>query len=219
MDKLRLLYEQTGRAAWISHLDMMRMLQRAFNRAGIALKYSEGFNPHAKISVLMPLSVGTESLCQLADVELQKESDLQELPQRLNAVVPEGVHFLKAYREAAKPAELKELFARISFIYDRVPAPDAVEKLDGLFAANELIVNRKTKRGEGEFDIRPCYHGLQVYATDRGINLEAFLSASEPVLRPELLTAAVGRYMQELMPDEVHYKRVQLFHVNGSIFH
>ena len=67
MDKLRLVYEQTRRAIWMSHLDTMRTLQRAIKRAGIPIRYSEGFNPHELISILLPLSVGTASLCQIAD--------------------------------------------------------------------------------------------------------------------------------------------------------
>ena len=46
MDKMRLRFEKTGRAIYISHLDMMRTMQRVFARAGLELKYSEGFNPH-----------------------------------------------------------------------------------------------------------------------------------------------------------------------------
>ena len=53
MDKLRLRFEKTGRAVWISHLDLMHTMQRAFSRAGYALKYSEGFNPHPVISILL----------------------------------------------------------------------------------------------------------------------------------------------------------------------
>ena len=78
MDKLRLVYAQTGRARWISHLDAMRTLQRGLLRAGVPLRYSEGFNPHALISIVMPLSVGTESLCQLADIRVQEE--VKKLP-------------------------------------------------------------------------------------------------------------------------------------------
>ena len=48
-DKLRLRFEKTGRAVYISHLDLMHTMQRAFNRAGYHLKYSEGFNPHPQI--------------------------------------------------------------------------------------------------------------------------------------------------------------------------
>ena len=71
MDKLRLVYEQTRRAIWMSHLDTMRTLQRAIKRAGIPIRYSEGFNPHELISILLPLSVGTASLCQIADIRVR----------------------------------------------------------------------------------------------------------------------------------------------------
>ncbi len=57
-EKLRLRFEKTGRAIYISHLDLMRTMQRVFLRADCPLKYSEGFNPHALISILLPLSVG-----------------------------------------------------------------------------------------------------------------------------------------------------------------
>ena len=99
MDKLRLVYEQTGRARWISHLDTMRTLQRGLLRAGVPIKYSEGFNPHAQISIVMPLSVGTESLCQLSDIRVKEDVDLASLPGRLTAVMPEGLRFLDAYED------------------------------------------------------------------------------------------------------------------------
>ena len=66
-EKLRLRFEKTGRAIYISHLDLMRTMQRVFLRADCPLKYSEGFNPHALISILLPLSVGVGSVCELMD--------------------------------------------------------------------------------------------------------------------------------------------------------
>ena len=69
MRKIRLFYKKLGRAVYISHLDLMRTLQRAFLRAGYSLKYSEGFNPHPVISILLPLSVGASSECELMDFE------------------------------------------------------------------------------------------------------------------------------------------------------
>ena len=68
MDKLRLVYEQTGRAVWMSHLDTMRTLQRAIKRAAIPIRYSEGFNPHELISILLPLSVPFSYVCILSGV-------------------------------------------------------------------------------------------------------------------------------------------------------
>ena len=88
MDKLRLVYEQTRRAIWMSHLDTMRTLQRAIKRAGIPIRYSEGFNPHELISILLPLSVGTASLCQIADIRVREDVDIAALPAQLTAVMP-----------------------------------------------------------------------------------------------------------------------------------
>jgi radical SAM-linked protein len=97
MDKLRLRFSKTGRAVYISHLDLMRTMQRSFLRAGYQLKYSEGFNPHAQISIALPLSVGTGSLCELMDFRLEGEPGLDDMPERLTAKMPEGVRALEAY--------------------------------------------------------------------------------------------------------------------------
>ena len=86
MDKLRLVYEQTRRAIWMSHLDTMRTLQRAIKRAGIPIRYSEGFNPHELISILLPLSVGTASLCQIADIRVREDVDTSPMSMYARAV-------------------------------------------------------------------------------------------------------------------------------------
>ena len=88
MDKLRLRFSKKGRAVYISHLDLMRTMQRAFMRAGYALRYSEGFNPHPVISILLPLGVGASSECELMDFQLTEEADLSALPTRLTAALP-----------------------------------------------------------------------------------------------------------------------------------
>ena len=75
MDKLRLRFTKTGRAVYISHLDLMHTMQRAFSRAGYELKYSEGFNPHPQISIALPLSVGAASLCEIMDFRLSGEAN------------------------------------------------------------------------------------------------------------------------------------------------
>lgn len=107
MDKLRLRFQKTGKAVYISHLDLMRVVQRIFLRAGTPIKYSEGFNPHALISICLPLSVGMASECELMDFRVTREVDLAALPETLNAVSPEGVRFLAAYEPERKAALIK----------------------------------------------------------------------------------------------------------------
>lgn len=115
---MRLRFEKTGRAIYISHLDMMRTMQRVFARAGLELKYSEGFNPHPQISIALPLSVGTGSLCEIMDFRLTSDTELETLPERMNAVMPEGIRIIEAYEPQRKVSELKWLDVKGIFEYD-----------------------------------------------------------------------------------------------------
>ena len=72
----RLLFEKTGSAVWMSHLDLMRLFQRAFKRAELPLTHTQGFNPRPSVSIALPLSVGVESVCELLDFDLEGEKEL-----------------------------------------------------------------------------------------------------------------------------------------------
>ncbi len=218
MDKLRLSYTQTGRAIWISHLDMMRMLQRAMNRADIPIRYSEGFNPHAQISILLPLSVGTESLCQLADIRVREDVDLATLPQRLTAVMPEGIVVTGCWENGAKAAEMQKLEAQCRWEYDAPVTEEMLEGIRALFKGSELIVQRKTKRGEGPFDLLPHTRMLDMHAEGNALILRVLLSAAEPVVKPELLSKAVAENAPELAPAHVRCTRLKLLDKNGKVF-
>ena len=71
----RVLFEKTGTAIWMSHLDLMRLMQRAFRRAGVLLHHSQGYTPHAYVSMLLPLSVGMESHCEIMEYEIYEEKN------------------------------------------------------------------------------------------------------------------------------------------------
>lgn len=217
MDKIRLSYMQTGRAIWISHLDMMRMLQRAMNRANIPIKYSEGFNPHAMISILLPLSVGTESYCQLADIRVREDVDPATLPGRLNAVMPEGIEVTDAWEEGSKAAELQRLRALCRWEYDG-PAAEKLPALRALFEREQLIVQRRTKRGEGPFDLLPHTRILSMEAEGNAVLVSCELSAAEPVVKPELLGKAVEENAPDLAPRAARCRRVRMLKKDGTEF-
>ena len=82
----RALFEKTGNAVWISHLDLMRVFQRAFKRAGLHLTHTQGFNPRPSVSIALPLSVGIESRCELLDFDLEGDRCSNcEIMDRLNS--------------------------------------------------------------------------------------------------------------------------------------
>lgn len=218
MDKLRLRFKKTGRAVYISHLDLMQTMQRAFSRAGYELKYSEGFNPHPQISIALPLSVGTASLCELMDFKLRDEAELSPLPARLSAALPEGLEVTDCYEPTRKAALLKYLRVSGLFEYDVRDAEEMAQALRSFYSAGEIVIAKKTKRGMGETDIKPSIQEISFEAKDRAVELEAVISAQEPTLNPELLWDALRQLAPDIAPDFAKFTRLETYDENMEIF-
>lgn len=218
MDKLRLRFEKTGRAVYISHLDLMHTMQRAFSRAGYELKYSEGFNPHPQISIALPLPVGMASLCEIMDFRLKGDADPAALPARLTAVMPEGIRVTDCYEQENKCALLKYLEVRGTFEYDDRDAVAMTEELRRFFDRPSIVIRKKTKRGEGESDIRPAIREIGFEAGEREVLLRAVVSAQEPTLNPALLPDALRQLSPELAPDFAKFTRIENYLENMEIF-
>ena len=218
MDKLRLRFKKTGRAVYISHLDLMQTMQRAFSRAGYELKYSEGFNPHPQISIALPLSVGTASLCEIMDFKLKEGADISEIPARLTAALPEGIEVTDCYEPQRKAAELKYLKVAGIFEYDERDAERMAEALRDFYSAGEIVISKKTKRGIGQTDIKPAIREIGFEAKDKAVELEAVISAQEPTLNPELLAEALRQLASDIAPDFAKFTRLESYDKNMEIY-
>ena len=218
MDKLRLRFEKMGRAVYISHLDLMQTMQRAFSRAGYELKYSEGFNPHPQISIALPLSVGTASLCELMDFKLKEDAELSTLPARLTSVLPEGILVTDCYEPQRKASQLKYLKIAGVFEYDDRDAEQMTQALRKFYSAGEIVIAKKTKRGMGETDIKPSIREISFEAKDRSVELEAVISAQEPTLNPELLWVALKQLNPDIAPDFAKFTRLETYDDKMEIF-
>ena len=86
-----MFYQKKGRAKYISHLDINRLMQRVLKRAGLPVWYTEGFNPHIYLTFALPLSLGYESDFETMDFRLTEEMNLQQVQQILNQNMPEGI--------------------------------------------------------------------------------------------------------------------------------
>ena len=217
-EKLRLRFAKEGRSVYISHLDLMRTMQRAFQRAGLSLKYSEGFNPHPILSILLPLSVGTQSVCELMDFQLAEAAELQTLPARLSAVMPEGIRALEAYPEGRKVRELKWLRVAGTMEYDTADVSEMRDGLQRFYSQERIVVRRKTKRGEGDSDIAPAIRSIGFLAQDGIVSLNAVISAQEPTLNPELLVSALAQLSPAIAPDFAEFTRLEVFDEKMRVF-
>ena len=216
--KLRLRFSKTGRAVYISHLDLMHTMQRAVSRAGYELKYSEGFNPHPQISIALPLSVGAESVCEIMDFRLRQDADIKEIPARLTAVMPEGICVTECYEQTRKVAELKYLEIEGVFEYDDRDTAQMAEKLRAFYAADEIVITKKTKRGMGESDIKSAIRSIEFLPGEGKVSVKAVISAQEPTLNPELLADALRQKAPELAPDFAKFRRIETFDAQMKLY-
>lgn len=217
-DRLRLRFSKTGRAVYISHLDLMRTMQRAFQRAEIGLKYSEGFNPHAQMSIALPLSVGAGSLCEVMDFRLREYISPSEMVFRLNRSLPEGIKALEIYEWESKAKNIKWLDIDGIFEYDERNYEDMAAGLMDFFARESIVIQRKTKSGMGESDIAPAIRSIMFGACANGVEVKAVVSAQEPTLNPEHLVTALKQLAPELAPDFAEFTRTQLYDADMRVF-
>lgn len=220
MRKMRLLFSKTGRAKYISHLDLMRTFQRVFLRAGIALRHTEGFNPHPYMAFALPLSVGAESVCELLDFDLASSEVPEDLIGRLNATMPEGIRALTTFESGAKFPDIKWLKTEGRFFYDNGADEGTVFALTDLFSRKELIVTKKSKKGPTEIDLAPHIDSIHFSLFDPGeIVVDAVISAQNPSLNPELLAAAAAKFLPaDSAPHFASFQRLNIFYMNHKVF-
>ena len=212
----RVLFEKTGTAVWMSHLDLMRLMQRAFRRAGVLLHHSQGYTPHPYVSMLLPLSVGMESVCEIMEYELDTDETIA--PDALNQVLPVGVRVREVYESSRKARELALVRVQITLEYDDGVPAGAEREIAALLFQPQLMVEKRTKRGMEETDIRGLLESCEITFRPDGLLLDCIVSAQNPPLNPILLVTAIERYLPALRPSFAKCRRIEMLDAAGEVF-
>ena len=212
----RLLFEKTGNSVWISHLDLMRVFQRAFRRAGLLLKHSQGFTPRAIVSIALPLSVGVESVCELLDYELVEG---EVTPDMLNDKLPVGIRVLEIIETGRKIKDLTHLRAQVMLTYENGVSKSSVQRLNDFYEQESLIIKKHSRKGETETNILPMLCDKRIsQVDDTHVEMEVLVCAQNPSLNPQLLLNALELYAPELTPDHSTIKRLEIYDAEGKVF-
>jgi len=217
---LRLLFEKKGNAVWISHLDLMRLFQRAFQRAGLPLTHTQGFNPRPSVSIALPLSVGTESGCELLDFALDNGTyTLEEIKTRLNSCLVSGVRVLDVYENGKKLRDLAFLHCTVTLEYDHGIPAGGWEAISELFTRDSLSVPKRTKNEMQEQDIIPMIRNLTVRQLDScTLLLDAVVCCQNPTLNPAQLVTAIELHAPQWKPDFSRCARNEIYDMKETIF-
>jgi len=214
---LRIKYAKTANGRFLSHLDLLRTMERAFRRAGLPLAFSEGYNPHPRISYASALAVGVTSEGEYLDVELREEVPLALIRQRLDSAMPPAVKVLAVKRLAGKGESLTALvnMARYSVI-TKPPQPISAQEVRQAVARTlsepAFWVVREGKKGKRRVEIKQGVFSLRAEPRGELLVMEMDVrTGSEGNVKPEEVVdmlAIVGN----ISPGEVlSVHRIGLF--------
>jgi len=196
VSRWRLVFAKTGMSRFLSHLEVSSALTRAVKRSGLALRYSEGFHPHPKISFPFATAVGMESLEEFADLQLEGGiDDVGEAADRINAALPRGLEVRRIERLESGEAAVAKLVRGFRYRVSLPPgcvAGDLEDRIARFLAAPSVIVEREGREGPSRKDVRPFVEGI---ALDRsaGVLEMGLRFADGKTARPaEILGRALG---------------------------
>lgn len=216
----RLLFEKLGNAAWISHLDLMRLFQRAFKRAGLPLTHTQGYNPRPSVSIALPLSVGIQSQCELLDFDLEGEPIANAIiKDKLNAVLVDGIRVLDVYNDGRKLRDLSLLRSVITLEYDAGIPQNAESIIHELFLRESLVVMKRSKNGIQEQNIIPMIRNFVINRIGEcELQIHVLACCQNPTLNPAQIVAAIHAYAPEAAPSFAWIRRDEIYDAQETVF-
>ncbi|MFC2001175.1 TIGR03936 family radical SAM-associated protein [Chloroflexota bacterium] len=212
MQRLRIRFCRGQELKFISHLDIMRLWQRALNRAGISLAYSEGFTPHPRISLAVPLALGITSEAELMDIVLTKWISPHSFNTSLSQQLPPGIEMQQVYQ---MPLTIPSLQSQVRYAEYEVELEnekgqkEIESAITSLLSLEHLPWQHQRDTGPRHYDLRVLIDDLWLidsrsgYCTI-GMRLRCDSSGSG---RPEQVSAALG---YEHHPQSIHRTKLIL---------
>ena len=193
------------RLRFISHLDLQRFFQRALNRTGLPVAYTQGFNPHAIMSFGSALALGWTSEYEILDVKLSVPMGRKRTEEAMRQALPEDLPVLEVRmvddRHPAPMAMVRASDYEIALSGENAGA--VLDAVDTFLASEQVMAVRKTKSGEKEIDIRP----LAISLERAGDVLLARLKLTETdTLKPDLLVNSLAK-LAGVEPPEARIHR------------
>lgn len=228
---IRAVFTKKNYLRYISHLDLVRLFHRTFNRCEIPIKHSEGFNPHPKFSIANPLSLGIESDGEFIDIDLDDEMPIDEFILKMNNALPKDVQIIKAVylkKDVSVSSIISWAFYEMKFVMNKgLLLEDFTNKIEKWLESDEILITRYRKKGKNkvlkEENIRPSIANIIA----KGIDSEGFMeiqallkTGEEGNLRPLDFIEALNRDLDlNIDMDLVYLNRLALYaEDSGNIY-
>lgn len=205
---------------FISHLDLMRTIQRIIRRADLPMEYSKGFNPHMALSIAQPLSVGVYSDAEYMDIVLVEELNEDEIVNRLNEKTASGIRFLNAKKVVNKEGEKKvpqtmALVDAARFTIKMICKDASIveDKMKDLDNESEWTTIKKSKKGEKEVNLKTMIKEMKYWTNNDELIINIVVSSgSREHLSPDLVASYIKSNILEIVEDAfVDIKREEMY--------
>ena len=212
----RVFYTKTGRLKYISHLDVNRLMQRALKRSGLPVWYSEGFNPHIYITFALPLALGLESFYEVMDFRLTVELPEKEIVRRIQQSLPEGMNVLSVSKPVAKAQDVASALFQVKLFSEQ---PSEIKKSWNHFLEQqEIVVEKKTKKGIKAINIRPDIVVKQMEETPEAFMLTLLLPAGISKNISPFLVVEAFESSANFCIDRTEIAKIDVFTKDGEQF-
>jgi radical SAM-linked protein len=197
MQRLRIKFSRSAEIKYISHLDMIRLWERALRRAGIPLTYSQGFSPHAQISLALPLSIGMTSEAELMDITCDRTLTPHWFIDILKQQLPKGIEIINISQIAPSVPSLQSQVRYTEYRVELITNKSREEvehSIVNLLSLTSLPWQHKRDTGVKTYDLRPLITQISLLSwqperVSLGMRLRCDNLGSG---RPEQVTAALG---------------------------
>ena len=165
MYKVRLSFYKKDYAKFVSHLDLMKMFQRVFKIAGVDVTFSQGFNPHPKMSIAYPLPVGVTSEEEYLDLQVDSVPDYEKLVAQINSAMPKDIKIIKAWepKENLNLIRYAKYNVKVTLENELENVAELTEKF---LTEDEIIIDKKTKKGISATDIKSMIKEIKTVRAD-----------------------------------------------------
>lgn len=161
MTRLRLIYQKTGNIRFTGTLDMQKIWERSCRRAGLAIAYSQGFHPQARIQQAAPLPLGMEGLLEIVDIWLQGDIDLSNFIERINKYLPMGINVNAVQKVDIHESSLQNRVNSVTYLIKNIQCISVnqlSEKINDLLNEPSIFIE---KRGR-QINVRELINSMKI---------------------------------------------------------
>lgn len=186
MADIRVCFTKTGKLKYISHLDLQRAIHRMLVRSGLPIGYTEGFNPHPRLNIALPLSIYQEGERELFDFRLETDVPEDEIKEKLQKAAFPEMEIVEVSVAVGKLATKRAVW-RMECESD-IPVEDFIAAFDG-----EMPVLKRSKKGEITVDIAPMTKLISAELSENRLVFRVELpAAGNDYLNPSYVAAFFG---------------------------